>query len=239
MKIPTLQGLIDRRILVNFTADPEVVQKIIPKPFRPEVYHGKAIVGICLIRLKHVRPSGFPGFIGLSSENGAHRFAVEWEENGELKKGVYIPRRDSSSLFNNLVGGRLFPGKHYLAKFEVEEKNDHYKIAFTSSDKTYISIDAERTQNFSESSIFKTLDTASGFFENGSTGYSPNGTKFDGMVLKTNNWKVEALKVNSVRSSFFEDPSIFPPGSVQFDNALLMTQIEHVWNSTKDIQCCT
>ncbi len=53
MKIPTIHGYIDRRILINFTADPKAVEKIIPFPFRPIVYKEKAIVGICLIRLKN------------------------------------------------------------------------------------------------------------------------------------------------------------------------------------------
>ena len=85
MKIPTIHGYIERRILINFTADPKSVAKIIPFPFRPKIYKDKAIVGICLIRLKDIKPKGFPDFVGVNSENGAHRIAVEWEENGETK----------------------------------------------------------------------------------------------------------------------------------------------------------
>jgi len=46
----------------------------------------------------------------ISSENGAHRIAVEWEENGTLKEGAYIPRRDTSSTLNSLAGVTIFPG---------------------------------------------------------------------------------------------------------------------------------
>src|ERR1700756_617959 len=99
MRIPVIQGIIDRRILVNFTVDPDVISKIIPKPFSPKIYNGRAIAGICLIRLKYVRPKGLPAFIGIGSENGAHRIAVEWVEVGKLKEGVSIPRRDFFTLF--------------------------------------------------------------------------------------------------------------------------------------------
>ena len=85
MYIPSLSGIIDRRMLVNFSADPEVVRRLIPAPFRPQVYNGHAVVGICLIRLKDIRPKGLPSFLGMSSENGAHRFAVEWEDGGEIE----------------------------------------------------------------------------------------------------------------------------------------------------------
>ena len=237
MKIPTIHGLIERRILVNYIADPLFVEKILPKPFRPKLYEGKAIVGICLIRLKNIKPKGLPDFVGVNSENGAHRIAVEWEENGILKEGVYIPRRDTSLKLNAIVGGRIFPGKHYFANFNVKETNNIYHLDFTSSDKTTIEIDAKLTDKFNENSIFKNLNNVSTFFENGSIGYSPNGTNFEGLKLETYRWEIQPLEVTNVKSSFFEDESVFPKGSIQFDNAILMTNIEHEWKSLDKMKC--
>lgn len=234
IKLPTIHGYIDRRILVNFTADPHMVRNIVPEPFRPKIYKGKAIVGICLIRLKHIKLKGLPDFMGVSSENGAHRIAVEWEEEGLVKEGVYIPRRDTSLKLNTILGGRVFPGKHHLASFNVKEGDGKYHIDFTSSDDTSISIDASETEEFSRHSIFETLDNVSNFFKTGDTGYSPNGNKYEGLKLQTVTWKVHPLEVQQVHSSFFENESIFPKGSVAFDNALLMKKVEHEWNSLRD-----
>lgn len=231
MKIPTIHGYIDRRILINFTADPDVVKKIIPSPFRPKIYKGKAIVGICLIRLKDIKPKGLPNFMGINSENGAHRIAVEWDENGKIKTGVYIPRRDTSLRFNALVGGRLFPGRHYYADFNVKETNGNFHIDFKSSDYTEILIDATETKTFNHQSIFETLDNASDFFKSGDFGYSPNKQKLEGLRLKTYKWEVRPLEVLNLKSSFFENEDIFPKGSIAFDNALLMTNIEHEWKN--------
>lgn len=234
MKIPTIHGYIDRRILINYTADPEVVEKIIPFPFKPKIYRNKAIVGVCLIRLKHIKPKGLPDFVGVNSENGAHRIAVEWEDKGEIKSGVYIPRRDTSLKLNTLVGGRIFPGKHYYAKFNVEEAHGNYLIDFKSSDDTEISIHATETDIFSEKSIFGNLNNASNFFEHGDIGYSPNREKFDGLRLKAYQWTVRPMDVSKLKSTFFENENIFPKGSLAFDNALLMTNIEHEWKSETD-----
>ena len=232
--LPRIHGFIDRRILINFTADHETVERILPAPFRPKLYKGKAIVGICLIRLKNIKLKGLPNFLGVSSENGAHRIAVEWKEGGQVKEGVFVPRRDTSLRFNTLIGGRLFPGKHHLAKFNVSESDNVYHIDFTSSDHTKISIDATKAESFDTNSIFKTLENASEFFENGSIGYSPNKKKFEGLRLQTYNWEVKPLTVNTVKSTFFGDEKIFPKGSVIFDNALLMTQVEHEWHVMAD-----
>ncbi|SHM82386.1 DUF2071 domain-containing protein [Mucilaginibacter sp. OK098] len=238
MKIPTITGIIDRRILVNFTVDPEIAKAVVPSPFKPKIVNGKAIAGICLIRLKHVRPKGLPAFTGVGSENGAHRFAVEWEEDGQLKEGVYIPRRDTSSLFNTITGGRIFPGKHYRAKFDVSEANGNYHVAFTSTDGTIISIDATIKETFGDQSIFKDLNTASDFFKAGATGYSPNRNQYEGLLLKTDKWVVKPLEVSNVKSSYFENEQLFPAGSVKFDNALLMENIPHEWSSVLNKTRC-
>ena len=231
IRIPVIKGIIDRRLLVNFTAEPDVIRKIIPAPFSPVIYRGKAIVGICLIRLKKVRPKALPVNAGLSSENAAHRIAVQWEENGRQKDGVYIPRRDTSSRINSLVGGRLFPGKHFLADFNVIEKDNHYAVSIRSSDGTVIDVAGRQADDLPPSSIFQTLEEASSFFENGESGFSPNGKKFDGLRLQTKTWKVYPMAMEKARSDFFENSSDFPKGSVVFDHALLMKQVVHEWHS--------
>lgn len=238
MKIPTIIGTIDRRILINYQVDKDVLTKYLPAPFRPKLVNNKGVVGICLIRLKNIRPRGLPKTVGISSENGAHRIAVEWTENGQTKEGVYIPRRDTSSKLNSWAGGRVFPGVHHLADFSVDEKQGNYFVEFKSEDNTFLSIKASETTEWNKDSIFENLDCVSDFFEKGAVGYSPDeiGETYDGLELKTHEWKVKPLTVSDVRSSFFEDETVFPKGSIKFDNALLMKSIEHEWKSLKKIK---
>ena len=54
--------------------------------------------------------------------------------------------------------------------------------------------------------------------------------------MKAYNWKVSLLEVENVKSSFFENESNFPKGSVKFDNALLMKDIEHEWIGLEKIK---
>jgi hypothetical protein len=98
MRIPMMRGTIDRRILINYRVDSKVLERFLPLPFRPKLAEGVGIAGICLIRLRHIRPRLLPKMLGISSENAAHRIAVVWEEAGQLREGVFIPRRDTSSL---------------------------------------------------------------------------------------------------------------------------------------------
>lgn len=236
MKIPKIKGVIDRRILINYQIDKEVLTNYLPEPFQPKLVNGKGIAGICLIRLKDIRPKGLPRQIGFSSENGAHRIAVEWMENGERKEGVYIPRRDTSSKINSWAGGSLFPGIHHFAEFEVNESQDNYEVSFVSDDGTSLSVEARETDRWNKESVFEDLSCVSEFFEQGSVGYSPDKDEFEGLELKAYNWEVSLLEVRKVHSSFFENEEVFPKGSVKFDNALLMKDIEHEWIGLKKIK---
>lgn len=240
MKIPVMRGVIDRRILVNYQVDPLVLAPLLPAPFRPKIVNGRAMVGICLIRLKHLRPSGFPAWLGISTENAAHRSAVEWDADGKVCEGVYVRRRDTNSWFNTLAGGRLFPGFHSHAQFTVEETAEQFHVALRSDDGvTSMVVRGRRTAELPAASVFRSLEECSTFFQGGSLGYSATSdpARFQGLELQCLNWQVEPLDVEAVRSSFFEDESLFPKGSIQFDCALLMRGIEHQWMGRSDL-CC-
>ncbi|HZZ72507.1 MAG TPA: DUF2071 domain-containing protein [Pirellulales bacterium] len=232
MQIPILRGCIDRRILINFRVDPQVLARRLPAPFRPQQVGGCGIAGICLIRLKQVRPRHLPAWLGISSENAAHRIAVEWDRAGQPQHGVFVPRRDTSSRLNTLVGGRLFPGVHHHAAFQVQEQNGRYHIAIDSDDReTRLQIEGRAASDLAQDSVFKSLEAASSFFEGGSLGYSTSRRpgQFDGLELRSFNWRVEPLAVERVESSYFDNREFFPAGSVEFDSALLMHGVEHEW----------
>ena len=241
MRIPVVRGIIDRRILANFHIDPEVMAGNLPPPFRPKLTNGYAIGGICLIRLKAIRPSFVPIPWGLRSENAAHRIAVEWEADGQLQEGVYIPRRDTDSQLATWVGGTLFPGIHHHSTFTVKESNDRFSVALQSDDgDTRVQVVGTVSDQLPGSSVFGSVAEASEFFESGSLGYSVTQVpgRYDGLELRCNNWHVQPLDIECVESSYFENASRFPRGSLDFDCALLMRGIRHEWHGRQDL-CCT
>jgi uncharacterized protein YqjF (DUF2071 family) len=238
MRLPTIQGIIRRRILANFRIDPQVMQRQLPSRFRPKLHKGWAVAGICLIRLEHIRPRLMPEIIGLNSENAAHRVAVLWDQDGAEREGVFISRRDTSSQLNHRLGGRIFPGEHHQASFNITESASEIIFAMKSADREVsVEIEGSIVKDLPSSSIFSSLSEASSFFEGGSLGYSvtsePN--RLDALELETKEWKVEPLLVTSVYSSYFSDEKKFPPGTIGFDHALIMRNIEHEWHSADDL----
>ena len=238
MRLPNVHGTIRRRLLINYRVDPGVMQRHLPSPFRPKLHDGHAIAGMCLIRLENIRPRRFPTMVGLSSENAAHRCAVVWEDDTGPREGVYIARRDTGSVLNHLAGGRLFPGEHQRATFQVSDVEGRIALQMRSTDGSVaIDVVGRDADRLPESSSFRTVAEASAFFEGGSLGYSAtsSGTRLDGLVLKTESWNVEPLAVERARSTFFENQAMFPAGSIAFDCGLIMRNLRHEWKAAQDL----
>ena len=223
-----------RRILVNYRVEPKALASLLPKPFRPALVDGYGIAGICLIRLGGIRPVGWPSPLGVTSENAAHRVAVEWDTADGPVTGVYIPRRDTSSRLGALLGGRVFPGWHHRACFEVDERGGSYRIGMSSRDgEVEVAVAAHRADQAMPGSVFGTSEEASAFFRCAPRGYSPTpkGGVFDGVALTTDGWAIEPLYLDEVRSSFFDDRNRFPTGTAVPDSAFLMTELDTTWRA--------
>src|SRR5437870_7556174 len=134
MRLPILDGVIRRRVLVNYRVDPDLLARQLPAPFRPKLHDSAAVAGICLIRLEQIHPAFVPLRVGFASENAAHRIAVVWRDEGGPHEGVFIPRRDTGSFVNHLAGGRLFPGEHHRATFDVATAGDSIDLYMQSRD---------------------------------------------------------------------------------------------------------
>jgi Uncharacterized conserved protein (COG2071) len=235
MRPLTMSSVIERRILVNYRVDPAVAASLLPTPLRPQLVNGWAVAGICLIRLGRLRPSWLPDWAGMRTENAAHRVAVEWDAMGGRQSGVYIPRRDSNSVVTVLAGGRLFPGEHHRASFDVHETARDLHVTYASADGTHVSVDIRVAEQLQGSALFADLREASDFFRGGSAGYSAtrDSGRLDGLELRADRWVVEPAEVISVCSSFFDDARLFPPGSAAIDCALLMREIPVTWNAIR------
>jgi hypothetical protein len=212
----------ERRILVNYRVDPEVLAARLPPPFRPALVHGYGIAGICLIRLTGVRPAGLPATLGITSENAAHRIAVEWDTADGPVTGVYIPRRDTSSRLTTLLGGRAFPGWHHRSTFRVHEAAGSSRVELSGAG-VEVAVAAHRADGVMVGSVFESVDEASAFFRCAPLGYAatPAPGVFDGVALTTDEWAIDPLHLDEVRSTMFDG---FEP-----DSAFLMTGIETTW----------
>jgi Uncharacterized conserved protein (COG2071) len=236
--LPVLEGTIARRVLLNFRADPEVVRRLVPAPLEVAVQNGAAVVGVCLIRLAQLRPRGLPGFVGIASENMAHRVAIRYPTPEGPRDGIFIWQRHSDSALLCLAGGRLFPGVHHRARFHpVEDADGLWMEVRTEGGAVDVTFHASEAPAFAPTPAFPTFEDARAFFARGDCGFSCSldGGRLEAMRVKTRQWAMSPLVAADVRAAFYEAPSRFPPGSIAFDGAVVMRGIPHEWHELSEV----
>src|SRR5205085_2306182 len=142
--------------------------------------------------------------------------------------------RDTGSFVNSLAGGRLFPGEHQRAAFQVSEDEGRIAIHMRSDDgEIELDVVGRAATQLPATSGFATVSEASAFFEGGGVGYSvtSSGNRLDGVVLKTDSWHIKPFFVERAYSSYFDDLEKFPIGSVRFDCGLVMRNTPHQWEA--------
>lgn len=231
--------VIERRLLVSYRIDPERVDALLPRPFRPHLVNGHAVGGVCFIRMRGLRPArlprvaSLPGKIGLTTENAAHRFAVEWDDARGNHTGVYIPRRDTNSWITAALGASIFPGAYHLARFQVAQAADTIRIGVRSRDRRVSLAVAAAPAAALSSALFASPDEAAGFFRRGALGFSPSAAygRLDGVCLHSTNWAARPMAISDMNSSLFDDAETFPRGTCALDSALLMTNVTARWTA--------
>ena len=227
----SLPCTIERRLLINYRIDPEVVGRHLPAPFRPQLVSGWAVGGVCFIRLGNLRPAHFPRAVGLTTENVAHRFAVEWDDDTGNHVGVFIPRRATDSRLTALCGDRVFPGAHRLARFGVHEDGQTLRITVATRDGGLgLSVIAREGAAFG-SQLFGSLEDAIDFFRQGTLGYSPSGpdARLAGVRLECQQWDARPVGVDAMTSTMFDDVHGFPKGSCSLDCGLVIRDLRARW----------
>jgi hypothetical protein len=231
MLTKTIECVIERRLLVNYRIDPDLVSRLLPVPFRPQLVRGFAIGGVCFIRLGALRPTHIPPFFGLRTENVAHRFAVEWDDDEGTQVGVFVPRRDTDSRMTSWGGGRLFPGVHRRAQFDVEEIGTDLRIGVQSRDGTLALLVKAGETDALGGALFSSVDDAVDFFRQGRLGYSPIGSpeRHIGVSLESETWEAQPVRVEHMASSLFDDTNAFPADSCVLDSGLIMRNLTVRW----------
>ncbi len=236
--LPVIEGMIARRVLLNYWIEPEAARRLVPEPLEIVTVNGFAVAGVCLIRMEKLRPKGLPAAMGISSENMAHRIAIRYPTSNGMRDGVYIWRRDSDSLLTVRLGGVVFPGVHRDAEFRVEGDDESLAMQVLTEDGAAdVSFRLAPAREWKWTLLFPRFADVCGFFERGDCGFSCTlrGDALEGLQMRTLKWEMCPVQIEGPRSAFFENERMFPRGSAGFDCGVLMRGIPHEWHRITEV----
>lgn len=229
MRPPTLEGTIERRLLISYRADPDIVRTHLPTGSR------------------HTPSRATPSSVSASSNSASTPPACPERsasgpstartatpsstptDNPPSTSPAETPTRRSS----HPPAGDSSPAATTEPRITATEDEHNLRVTLDSRDDLiHVTVKAHPTDQLPGDSVFADPATASAFFEHADTGYSDT-TRIDcldALILETANWSATPLAVDEVDSSYFDNSDRFPEGSITLDHGLLMRDIHHTWH---------
>lgn len=222
-----IRGAIARRLLVNATVDAELVRPLLPEGVAPAAVggDGRALVGVCLLRVHDLRPVGMPAALGRSFEGLAHRVAVR---RADGTAGVHIVRRETPDRLARAVGGRVFPGTHH--PIDLHPGASDLRVEATGHDAPRLLVDAvdEAPAAGGRRSVLGDDAAASAFFAGADRATSPSRHpgRHEELRMRAAPFVVRSVTVREiVLDRLAWALGDLPTGALSFDSAFLVRDV--------------
>lgn len=217
--ISSLRGRVQCRYLMVYRVDPAVAAPLLPEGSSPHVFRGSTLIVLCYTHLVGASSRLLPRWLRGQSDHLAWRIPVVRDG----VRGVWIPRRDTSSWVSVRFSGALSQGTYHLARFELEDGEGRLRLRVSAGGEEVLYLAAEHAGEL-RGSLFSTTRQAHEYLAEAGAVNPPDplAPALDRLDVGTGN-TVEPLLVRELRIPRFEDVGLFPRGSVEFDCCLRLT----------------
>lgn len=101
-----VEAFFERSLVLTFAAPAAEVQALLPAPLVPDTWQDKwGFLAVALVQTRHLRPSGFPAFLGQDFTLVGYRAFVRYTTPaGKRLRGLYILRSETDRRRMTLLG---------------------------------------------------------------------------------------------------------------------------------------
>ena len=219
-KFSVYGNLVDR-YLFNFRADPNDLQKHLPKVnwLRTRTINGYGIVSFCLLKLKGLTIWPLPRGLGLNTTSCAYRCAITDTSGGKEEPSVYVLGRNTDMSVISYLGPAIFSG--HFEKIETSINNTSQKVeidAKYSDGSQMFSATVNRSRSRTYSELFDSHESFESFIKIGASSYTPStkSNKYSRVDLETDSNTYEPVEATI---NFNELDEIWSDTKLVFDSA--------------------
>lgn len=224
--MPTLHGSVDRRIVMNYRAEKEGLDDVLPDPLTAvEVENGDGIAQAEVMRHRVSLLRSVPKPLRLPAQTASHRIGVEWDDG---KRGMYVLRRDTNSGLGQLAGATLPIMRHGRARFQNREFGDRgeYSVQMD-GEGAFVKIDAHEAESVN-GSVFGSTREAERFQRAEETSVEISDKGFVNSRLSVTGG-LRPLETVDARSTVLEEFD-----GAEFDSAFVGTGDFYEWQMDDD-----
>lgn len=210
------------RVLVFYRVEPAVLAALLPAGVRPRVLAGCGVASLCYTRLGPVQSRWLPRGFGSVTDHLAYRVCAWFDD----EPGAFVVRRETSSWLGARCGEKLLRNDHRRAHFAVDESAFGFSLQVVHEQRAELTLRAELAGT-SSSALFGTVHDLERWLADESV-VRPHDVimpEADAVLSDGSSFAPEPLSVFELRSSFFDDPRIFPRGAAVRDGAYRLSPL--------------
>jgi len=136
----------DRSLVLTFAVPKEQVQNLIPSCLTLDTFQDKwAFIAIAMVQTQHLRPKGFPKFMGNDFFLIGYRIFVRYTNNaGKRLRGLYIIKSQTDKKKMQFLGN-LFTHYNYTTTDITQTTKE--KLSIISSSQSNFEVSIEQTED--------------------------------------------------------------------------------------------
>lgn len=229
-----VEATFDSSLILTFAVPKEQLQDMIPECLELDTFEDKwAFIAVAMVQTKHLRPKGFPKFMGNNFFLIGYRIFVRYRNNaGKRLRGLYIIKSETDKKKMEFLGN-IFTHYNYTTTDISQHTEGDFKTI--SSEKSKFRLVVEHTESeiaIPERSPFKDWKDARKF-----AGPLPHTFTYDAaeksvLIIEgvRQNWKPEPVKVKSHEFDFLNKLNL---QNVVLANAFEIRNIPYLWKKGK------
>jgi hypothetical protein len=236
MRIPVLEARIDRKLLILFSTDPEVLANRIPPGRELRLQQDRAILYVQLTRYEKVRVVPTP--IGIGFDEVAYYIALESlpPKKPRMSRDQVIRVESGSAAHVQLA--RIFRSceitrAHFSAR---ESANDLDVNGFSERGEILFALRGQQAPCFPPGLLFHGLPSVAEFFgwNLTPTGYEPDLPAPWPYRSRGGEYRCFPFEVTRFTSTFLECGIHFPAGAIVLDHAIWLRRVAGQWVSAPE-----
>jgi hypothetical protein len=185
----------------------------------------RTVVGICLLDIADIRPTGLPAPAGIRIQTPVHRIAVDWDgEDGRPVSGVFVTVRHTSARLAAFAAVRLFPGVHERAEVFLDEDDRRIEWSVQPHDPNS-AFGVRIAATFGSAAPAEAPESVGRTCLGATVGVSPDRRgRLEAAHMETTHQRAITLDLDALNSRFLDGFSTATPGP-----SYLMRDVEVVW----------
>jgi hypothetical protein len=226
-----VEAFFDYSLVLSYAYPVEALQHLIPDCLELDTFQDRwAFVAVAMVQTRHLRPKGFPKFLGSDFFLAGYRIFVRYKsQNGRRLRGLYILRSETDKIRMQLLGN-LFTRYNY-SKIRVNAEFVSQKSAHIHSPDTGLKVsarlDGDEGDSLPESSPFSNWREARAFAGPMPFTFSVNSKAVVVVEGKRSQWQPRPAEVLEASVPCL---STISPVTPRLANAFVTENIPYAWS---------